>query len=97
GGGLPALAEAMTSIDVAGIEPARRMRVTAQVLDTALAEVRRSGAQPAVRIGSWPATEAGLRDGLERAYRALAGSATVEAERHALVDAANAVRRWTLL
>jgi serine/threonine-protein kinase PknG len=96
GGGLSALAAAMASIEVAGIDPGQRMRVTAQVLSDALGEVLRSGPQPAVRIGAWPAAEPPLRDGLEQTYRALAGMTDDPAERIALVDAANAVRRWTM-
>lgn len=37
-----------------------------------------------------------LRDGLEHAYRLLAGTETDERRRWDLVDRANAVRRWTL-
>jgi serine/threonine-protein kinase PknG len=37
-----------------------------------------------------------LRDGLELAYRQLANTETDDQRRYALVDKANAVRRWTL-
>lgn len=96
GGGLPALAAAMTSVEGVGIDPLDRARLTTNVLDAALQQVVQHGPQPAVRVGDHPATEPALRDGLERAYRALAVMATTRDERVALVDAANAVRRWTL-
>ncbi len=96
GGGLPAYAEAMSSIEVAGIDAEQRMTVTAQVLQGALGEVLRSGPQPALRIGPWPAAEPALRDGLEQTYRSLASMSDDHGERVALVDAANAVRRWTM-
>lgn len=97
GGGLPALAEAMTSIHDVGVDPAERTRLTAAALSTALAHVQAHGPQKAVRIGEWAADEPSLRDGLERTYRELASAAPTPAERIALVDAANAVRRWTVL
>ena len=43
-----------------------------------------------------PATDRPLRDALERAYRDLAVLTPPGEERVALVDRANAVRRWTL-
>ncbi|WP_182112465.1 serine/threonine-protein kinase [Actinotalea sp. JY-7876] len=95
-GGLPALAEAMTSLHDVGIDPAERTRLTAGALEAALAHVREHGPQKAVTIGTWPAEEKSLRDGLERTYRELAAAAATPAERIALVDAANGVRRWTL-
>ena len=50
----------------------------------------------AAPVGSYPATESGLRDGLEKAYRALARDASLVEDRVALVNQANAVRSWTL-
>ncbi len=96
GRGLPALAAAMTSIDGVGIDPLDRARLTAGVLDLALQQVLEHGPQPALRIGSHPAQEGALRDGLESAYRHLAGLSDDRDERVRLVDEANAVRRWTL-
>jgi serine/threonine-protein kinase PknG len=49
-----------------------------------------------VTIGPYAAQDESLRDGLESTYRQLAGSAATDHERYALVDKANAVRRWTL-
>ena len=48
------------------------------------------------RLAGRPAAEPALRDGLEAAYRDLAGYASSREERTHLVDQANAVRRWTL-
>jgi serine/threonine-protein kinase PknG len=47
-------------------------------------------------IGPYAAREEALRDGLELTYRKLAGTETDDRRRWALVDKANAVRRWTL-
>lgn len=41
-------------------------------------------------------TQDGLRDGLEEPYRELARTEDDEARRHARVDRADAVRRWSL-
>ncbi|RYV50926.1 serine/threonine-protein kinase [Pengzhenrongella frigida] len=96
GGGLPALAAAMASVDGVSIDPHDRSRLTAQVLETALGLVLQHGPQPTVAIGGLRAAEPALRDGLEQTYRELASMAATAEERVALVDSANAVRRWTL-
>ncbi|QTE30836.1 serine/threonine-protein kinase [Pengzhenrongella sicca] len=96
GGGLPALAAAMASVDGVGIDELQRARLTANVLSSALRLVLDHGPQPALRIGGVEAAEPALRDGLEGAYRRLATMASTRDERVALVDAANGVRRWTL-
>jgi serine/threonine-protein kinase PknG len=49
-----------------------------------------------VLVGAYEAEEETLRDGLEATYRQLAGIETDAGRRYALVDKANAVRRWTL-
>lgn len=51
---------------------------------------------PDARIGDHPATETGVRDGLETALRSLARDTTDLAERVELVNRANAVRNWSL-
>lgn len=94
-GGLPALADAMASIEGVAIDPAERARLTADVLGRALDHVLAHGQVPTVLIGGHPAHEPALRDGLESAYRNLATMAPTREERIALVDAANGVRRWT--
>lgn len=96
GRGLPALSAALGSIDRVMIDPHDRARLAATVYTAALDEVLADGPQPSVRIGSCVATERDLRDGLEGAYRELAGYAPTREERVRLVDEANRVRRWTL-
>ena len=66
------------------------------MLTTALGLVESHGTDATVTIAGRVAEEPALRDGLEAAYRELAGHATSREERIALVDRANAVRRWTL-
>jgi serine/threonine-protein kinase PknG len=95
GDGLPSLAEAMSSIAGVRLDPSEHGRLTARILEQALAEVQRKGPQQ-VQIGPYRADEPSLRDGLERTYRELAGATTDQQTRYALVDQANAVRRWTL-
>ncbi len=95
GGGLPALAEAMSSLQGVRLDPTEQAQLTARILEQALAEVGASG-PGTVSIGPYRADDASLRDGLEHTYRVLAGSTTDQQARYALVDQANAVRRWTL-
>ena len=96
GRGLPALADAMGSIDSVTIDPLDRARLLTGVLDAALGVVTTKGPQDAVRIAGVPAQEAPLRDALEHAYRELASLTPPGADRVRMVDRANAVRRWTM-
>ena len=96
GDGLPSLAAALDSIESLTIDPVDRSRFRVEVLTTALGLVESHGADTTVVIAGRPAAEPGLRDGLEAAYRDLAGYASSREERTHLVDQANAVRRWTL-
>ena len=96
GHGLDGLAEALASIETVTIEPLTRASLRADVLAAALKEVRTTGDRPEVRVGGVQAREPALRDGLESAYRELAGLSSDRGERIRLVDSANAVRRWTL-
>jgi serine/threonine-protein kinase PknG len=96
GRGLPALADAMGSIESLTIDPVDRAELAADVFRTALAEVQQSGPQEGLRIDGREATEPALRDGLEATYRQLADHAQSRQERIALVDLANEVRGWTL-
>lgn len=52
---------------------------------------------PDAQVLGAPVTERGLRLGLERAYRRLARLTTDDAERHRLIDRANAVRPVTVV
>ena len=96
GQGLPALAQAMDSINGVQLDSRERGELTAQILERAIVEVNKNGAKTGVRVGAYEAKEDTLRDGLEATYRQLAGIQTDAGRRYALVDKANAVRRWTL-
>ena len=96
GGGLPSLAAALDSIERLTIDPVDRSGFRVEVLSAALDLVQSNGADTTVLIAGRPASEPSLRDGLEAAYRDLAGHASSREERVHLVDQANAVRRWTL-
>jgi serine/threonine-protein kinase PknG len=96
GRGLPALAQAMDSLKGVSLDPRTQAQLTADILERAVAEVARSGPDAKVTIGPYPAREESLRDGLETTYRALAATESDAELRYALVDKANAVRRWTL-
>jgi len=95
GRGLPALSEAMNSIDSLTIDAKDRARLSATVLDAALHEVRANGSRPDILIAGLPAAEPSLRKGLEAAYRELASYARDREEKVHLVDLANSVRGWT--
>jgi serine/threonine-protein kinase PknG len=96
GQGLPALAQAMDSINGVQLDPRERSELTAQILERAIFEVGKNGATSGVKVGPYVASEDSLRDGLEATYRQLAGIETDQPRRYALVDKANAVRRWTV-
>lgn len=93
---LPALSAAMASLSGVRLETREQGELTSQILSRALALVERDGPREDVTIGSYAAQPAALRDGLEATYRQLATVETDEQRRWALVDQANAVRRWTL-
>ncbi|MCW2493492.1 MAG: serine/threonine protein kinase, partial [Frankiales bacterium] len=96
--GLPALSEAVATLARIPIDPLDRQRLVVRVLNRALDHVRNTGRdEPSVRIAGVPAAERDLRQGLERAYRELAGLTSDRVERVRLVDAANDVRPRTLL
>jgi serine/threonine-protein kinase PknG len=98
GQGLPALADAYTSIERVAIDPKDRQQVLVQLLTSAIDQVRGMGRDdPRTHIAGIPATEHDLRAGAERAYRELAALTTERAERVRLVDAANAIRPRTLV
>jgi serine/threonine-protein kinase PknG len=96
GRGLPALSQAMNSLEGVQLDPRERGELTAQILERAISEVGKNGATSNLKVGAYEAEEDTLRDGLEATYRQLAGIETDETRRYALVDKANAVRRWTL-
>jgi serine/threonine-protein kinase PknG len=96
GRGLPALSEAMRSVESLTIDARDRATLLVGVLDVALGEVRSKGAQPEILIAGVPAAEPSLRQGLESGYRELAGYAEVREDRVRLVDQANTIRNWTM-
>ena len=96
GGGLPALAAAMSSVEALTIDPVDRATLSVDVYGAALREVLANGPRDDVVIGGHPAAEEPLRTGLEAAYRDLAGHTPDRAERIRLVDLANGVRAWTI-
>jgi serine/threonine-protein kinase PknG len=96
GRGLPALSEAMNSIESLTIDALDRATLSATVLDAALAEVHAKGPRPDILIAGLPASEPSLRQGLEAVYRELAAYAQAREEKVALVDQANSVRSWTM-
>jgi serine/threonine-protein kinase PknG len=96
GRGLPALSEAMNSIDSLTLDGRDRATLLVGVLDLALEEVRTKGPRPEILIAGVPAAEPSLRRGLESVYRELAGYAQAREERVRLVDQANSVRAWSV-
>jgi len=96
GRGLPALSEAMRSVDSLTLDAKDRATLLVGVLDVALDEVRAKGARPDILIAGVPAAEPSLRQRLESGYRELAGYADDREDMVALVDQANSVRNWTM-
>ncbi|MFL6063043.1 MAG: tetratricopeptide repeat protein [Friedmanniella sp.] len=96
GDGLPALSQAMASLSGVRLDVREQAELTTEILTRALALVEGTGPRDDVQIGPYPAHPDSLRDGLESAYRQLAGTESDERRRWDLVDRANAVRRWTL-
>jgi serine/threonine-protein kinase PknG len=95
--GLPELSAAMASLDGVALDPHERGRLVVTILERALARAGTPGSgPPPAPVGPYPAQPDTLRDGLEAAYRELARTEPDDRHSHALVDRANAVRRWTL-
>jgi hypothetical protein len=86
------LAAAAAELDQAALDPAGRIALHIQILNSALEHVRDHGAAPQVTIAGARATVPSLRSGLERAYRDAAHLAADATERTRLVDQANLVR-----
>eukprot|EP01032_Pedospumella_encystans_P005172 gene5172-6142_t len=89
-GDLALLDQAMGSSGSVPMDPRTRETYTVKILSQALDVVLAGSARPDAKVGTHPATEAGLRDGLERSYRALARDATDVKARVELVNQANA-------
>ncbi|MCU1487710.1 MAG: serine/threonine protein kinase [Actinomycetia bacterium] len=95
--GLPALADAMASIEHVTIDPHDRQLLLVDVLTSALEAVTRTGGDASILISGIPCDERPLREGLERAFRHLAAGVEDRSQRIAYVDAANRVRPRTLV
>jgi serine/threonine-protein kinase PknG len=91
------LDQAMRTIEASSVDTATRQRYTVRILTEALPVVTQPGKLPdGAKIGSVPATEPGVRAGLENALRMLARDTADLKERVVLVNQANAVRNWSL-
>jgi serine/threonine-protein kinase PknG len=98
GSDIAVLDQAMRSIESVPMDAITRQEYTVRILQHALAVVQAGhGTRRAdARIGSYAASEAGIREGLERSYRGLARDAPDLEARIELVNQANAVRTWTM-
>ena len=96
GAGIPALSQAWSSVDQVLLDPRERAGLDVRIYSIGLDEVGQRGEQPALSIGSHPATSRGMREALEGALRRLAKLTPDRDERVKLVDQANDVRPWTL-
>ena len=70
---LPVLSQAMSSIDGVRLDQVERAELTGQILQRALAPRADQGPNTQIKIGTYPADDDSLRDGLEQTYRTLAG------------------------
>jgi serine/threonine-protein kinase PknG len=93
------LTRACAAIDRLALDGEQRASLARDLFDAALLLLRTGHvhADPRVTVLGEPLTERRLREGLERAYRALARLAATPAERIRLVDLANAVRPRSLV
>jgi len=96
GSGVLALSQAWSSVDQVLMDPRERANLDVRIYGKALDEVGQRGDQPALHVGSFPATGRGMREALEGALRRLARLTSSRDERVDLVDRANDVRPWTL-
>jgi len=82
------------------LDPAREARMSAELLEAALAWKQTAGRSASTQdrtVLTYPLTEHDLRSGLERYYRTMARQATDNEERVTLVERANRVRPRTWL
>ena len=86
GAGIPALSQAWSSVDQVLMDPRERAGLDVRIFSIGLDEVGRRGEQPALSIGSHPATTRGMREALEGALRQLARLTPDRDERVHLVD-----------
>ncbi|GAB2912455.1 serine/threonine-protein kinase [Rhodococcus aerolatus] len=91
------LREAARRSEQLTLDPSGHHQVRVQVLGAALQVLGSGAGVSGAPLLGVPLTEAGVRGGLEAAYRGLARLSTDRLERYALVDRANAVRPRTLV
>ncbi len=96
GGSLAQLAAALEAVDGARLSETERDESRVSTFANAREVIQASEAQPKLRIGGYPATDRGMRDGLEDSYRSLAKHAGSDRARVRLVDQANQIRNRTL-
>jgi serine/threonine-protein kinase PknG len=88
---------AAAELERADLQAAEVATLRAQIFESALQFVTRTGDRRGVQIDGVEAAETSLRAELERAYRTLARFSADQAERVRLVDQANAVRPRSLV
>ena len=96
GGSLPQLAAAVQALDGARLSEVEREQSRVSVFTSAREVIEKTRAEPTLQIGGYPATDEGMRAGLEEGYRSLARHAGTEQARIGLVDHANQIRNRTL-
>ena len=94
---LTQLSAAFASIQAADLPPETLARYNSDILSRAIQVIGQSGPNAKVEFAGSPATLPALRPRLAAAYRELAHYAPTPAAHNALVDLANAQRRWSLL
>ncbi|PWN00926.1 serine/threonine protein kinase [Nocardioides silvaticus] len=93
---LTVLDQALRTIESSSVDGPTRQRYTVRILKEALPVVTKNPPGKGAHIGSVPASETDIRNGLENALRLLARDAHELDERVDLVNQANAVRNWSL-
>jgi serine/threonine-protein kinase PknG len=90
------LADAASRLGRLRVDAETRHVLTAEILRAGLVLVQESTAPADTKLLDYDLTDADLRRGLERSYRALARLSATAQDRYALVDLANDVRPRTL-
>lgn len=91
------LSLALMTAESAGFGRRRRAEIGVDVFRQALAMLPKQGPKAGEKIGAYPATNDGVRSGLEAALRSLADATENPLERMRLIDEANGVRPWSFV
>lgn len=91
------IGHSLDTVETAGFPRRRRAELTVEAYRKGLELIGTSGPKPGIKIGGQPATEDGMKSGLEAALRTLASTTDNHLERIRLVDEANAIRPWSLV